>query len=286
MLRDLIAAGPVAIDGGLASELEARGHDLSGELWSARILRDAPEEIIAVHRAYLEAGARVVTSASYQASRVGLGDDADALLSLSVALAREAVADTDALVAASVGPYGAVLGDGSEYRGNYEISRTQLAAFHAQRLDVLLDAAPDLLAIETIPDLVEAQVLAELLIERGRPSAWISFSANSDTTVCAGQSFAEAAMVAAEVATAVGVNCTAPEYVSALISNVPVEIPVVVYPNAGQVWDGAAEMWRGEPTFNLELVDQWATRANLIGGCCGIGPDGIGAMARRLQPST
>ena len=283
MLRDVYT--PVAIDGGLASELEARGHDLSGALWSARILRDAPEEIVAVHRSYIDAGAKVITSASYQASRVGLGDDADALLQLSVRLARDAVQDDDVFVAASVGPYGAVLGDGSEYRGNYDITRDELRCFHAQRLEVLLNASPDLLAIETIPDLVEAEVLVELLIGLGRPEAWISFSATRAGMVCAGQPFGEAAAVAGEAA-AVGVNCTAPEHIAGLLALIPDGIPAVVYPNAGQVWDGAAEVWRGEPTFDVQLVDEWSHRAMFIGGCCGVGPEGIAQIATRLQPST
>jgi homocysteine S-methyltransferase len=174
------------LDGGMSNALEDRGHDLSGRLWTAALLRDSPAEIAAVHRAYFEAGADVATTASYQASvpgfvAAGLDEsEAAALVHRSVLVARE-VRDELAgdgrqrLVAASVGPYGAVLADGSEYRGRYGLSRRQLRDFHLPRMELLLGAGPDLLAVETIPDLREAEVLAGLLAELDAAS-WLSFS--------------------------------------------------------------------------------------------------------------
>ncbi len=159
----------------------------AGDLWTARLLRDAPEEIAAVHRAYFAAGARVATTASYQASidgftRLGLsGADAEALIGRSVLLAREvrdelAGDGIERWVAASVGPYGAALGDGSEYRGRYGVTAAYLRAFHRPRLELLAAAGPDVVAVETIPDVDEAAVLVELLDEIGLP-AWFSYSA-------------------------------------------------------------------------------------------------------------
>ncbi|MGW2543213.1 homocysteine S-methyltransferase family protein, partial [Kitasatospora sp. NPDC001574] len=134
-----LAAGPLVLDGGLSDQLAAAGHDLADGLWSARLLLDAPEAVRAVHRAYFEAGAEVAITASYQASfegfaRRGVGRAGVArLLALGVELAREAAEGLPGRrrwVAASVGPYGAVTADGSEYRGRYGLSTAELEAFH------------------------------------------------------------------------------------------------------------------------------------------------------------
>ncbi len=233
-LRELLGAGPAALDGGLATELQARGHDLSGELWSARLLRDEPAAVRDVHAAYFAAGATVGTSASYQASRSGFERqgsthaEADRLLALSVTLVREArdVA-TEAgrvgpmLVAASVGPYGATLHDGSEYRGRYGVPHERLVAFHRERLDVLVAAGPDLLAVETVPDLDEAAAIVEALRDYDVP-AWLSFSCADDATTCAGQPIEAAAALVAAAPTveAVGINCTRPEHVGGLVARI------------------------------------------------------------------
>jgi len=293
-LRDLLAAGPAALDGGLATDLQARGHDLSGELWSARLLRDAPAAVRDVHAAYFTAGATVGTSASYQASRSGFERqgsthaEADRLLALSVTLVREARdAATEAgrdgpmLVAASVGPYGATLHDGSEYRGRYGVDFERLLDFHHERLEVLVTARPDLLAIETIPDLDESRALLEALRVFDVP-AWMSFSCADSATTCAGQPIEEAAALVAETGlAAIGVNCTKPEHVGGLVARIRAtapDLPVVVYPNAGRVWDGAASVWLGDGSDLLPetAVASWFDAGvSLVGGCCGLGPQAI-----------
>lgn len=298
-LRSLLAAGPAAIDGGLASELEAGGHDLTGALWSARLLRDDPGAIRDVHAAYFRAGATVGISASYQASRSGFraqgldADEADRLLALSVALVREAAEQVAAegvahpmLVAASVGPYGATLHDGSEYRGRYGVAHDDLVAFHRERLDVLVAADPDLLAIETVPDVDEARALVEALEGVDVP-AWLSFSCADDATTCAGQPVEEAAslVVAAPTIAAIGINCTKPEHVGGLVARIRAvapDLPVVVYPNAGRVWDGQASVWLGDGTDVLPepAVRSWFDGGvSLVGGCCGLGPAAVGSVA-------
>ena len=162
-MTELLARGTVVLDGGLSNALENRGHDLSSALWTARLLRDDPGEIVAVHRAYFAAGARVATTASYQASVPGLvaagasHREAEALITASVRLAREARdqaaphTEVPLFVAASVGPYGAARANGSEYQGRYGRTAAQLRAFHGPRLELLAAAGPDLLAVETIP---------------------------------------------------------------------------------------------------------------------------------------
>jgi homocysteine S-methyltransferase len=287
----------VILDGGLSNALAARGHDLSDELWTARLLRDAPGEVAAVHRTYYAAGAEVATTASYQASvpgfeRAGLSRaEAEALVRRSVTLARE-VRDELAgdghrrLVAASVGPYGAVLADGSEYRGRYGVGAAALRDFHLPRLELLASAGPDLFAVETVPDLEEAEVLVPLLDEIGLP-AWLSYSCARLLTR-AGQPLADAfAVVAPSTAVvATGVNCCAPDDVRPAleVARAVTGKPGVAYPNSGQGWDSGTHTWSGATSYDVALAPGWvAAGAAYVGGCCQVGPDDIAALARTLS---
>jgi homocysteine S-methyltransferase len=286
----------VILDGGLSNALVARGHDLSDELWTAALLRDAPAEIAAVHRAYFDAGAEVATTASYQASvggfeRAGMSrGEAETLVRRSVTLAR-AVRDELAgdgrrrLVAASVGPYGAVLADGSEYRGRYGLTPARLRDFHLPRLELLASAGPDLLAVETIPDLDEAAVLVGLLDDVGVP-AWLSYSCDGPATR-AGQPLAEAFAVAASssAVVATGVNCCAPDDVlpALEVARTVTGKPGVAYPNSGQGWDNGTHTWRGTSAYDVTLAPSWvAAGASYVGGCCQVGPADIAALAQVL----
>jgi homocysteine S-methyltransferase len=281
-------------DGGLATELEARGHDLSDALWSARLLVDAPQEITAVHRAFFEAGATIATTASYQASfeafaANGIGrDDTVRLLRRSVELAKSAgdqVGVAGHWIAASVGPYGAALADGSEYRGRYGLSVAQLQAWHRPRLEVLADAGADVLALETIPDVDEAEALVNLVRGLGVP-AWLSYTIDG-TRTRAGQPLADAFAVAVGVdeIVAVGVNCCAPDDVLPAIGlAAATSKPVIVYPNSGEHWDGRA--WTGRSDFSPQLASQWVSAgARIVGGCCRVRPADIAELARILAES-
>ncbi len=288
--------GVVLLDGGLSNALEDRGHDVRGSLWTARLLRDAPDEIAAVHRTYFEAGADVVTAASYQASVPGFvaagcsEAEAERLLARSVGVARGvrdelAVDGVARWVAASVGPYGAALADGSEYRGRYGVDAAALRDFHAPRLESLVAAGPDVLAVETIPDMDEAEVLAELLDEFDCP-AWFSYSGAGART-CAGQPLSEAFVLAASAraVVAVGVNCCRPADVLPAVETAArtTRLPVVAYPNSGREWDARARAWHGRPHLELDAVTSWvASGARLIGGCCGVGPADITRIAATL----
>jgi homocysteine S-methyltransferase len=278
----------VILDGGLSNALEDRGHDLSDALWSARVLRDDPSEIAAVHRAYYEAGATVATTASYQASVAGFERagveraEAERLITSSVRIARE-VSDEfpGRLVAASVGPYGAMLADGSEYRGRYGVSSQVLRDFHGPRLELLAAAGPDLLAVETIPDAQEAEVLAELLSELDYP-AWFSYSIEGDHTR-AGQSLAEAFTIAAiPQVIAIGVNCCKPTDVEAAVRTAVAATgkPAVAYPNRGESWDAIARQWVGDGTGPADYARGWiAAGATYVGGCCRVGPTDVRSLA-------
>jgi homocysteine S-methyltransferase len=272
------------IDGGLSNALEDRGHDLSSALWTARLLRDDPGEVAAVHRAYFAAGADVATSASYQAS--------DDLLADSVRIACEVRDEMTVetgrplLVAASVGPYGAHLADGSEYRGRYGVSPAALRDFHARRLEVLAGAGPDLLAVETVPDADEAEVLVPLLADLGLP-AWFSYAVAGDRTR-AGQPLADAYAVLAgvPVLVAAGVNCSAPRDVAGALAAVAAAtgLPGVAYPNLGERWDAATRSWVGDGEFDTDLAATWVAQgAAYVGGCCRVGPAQIAGLAARLR---
>lgn len=282
------------LDGGMSNALEDRGHDLSDALWSARLLKDAPGEIAAVHRAYYEAGATFATTASYQASVSGFGkagvprDEAERLISSSVAIAKRvrdklAVDGQERFVAASVGPYGAVLADGSEYRGRYGVSKAFLRDFHLPRLELLVAAGPDLLAVETIPDLDEAAVLVELIDEIAFP-AWLSYSA-AGTHTRAGQPLEEAFALRSTNLVAVGINCCAPEDVQGAVELAAAVSgkPVVAYPNSGEEWDAGGRRWTGGASDSTSLAPGWvAAGAEYIGGCCRVGPEDIRALTRAI----
>ena len=292
---------PIVLDGGLSNALLARGHDLSGQLWTARLLRDEPAAIAAVHRDYFAAGAQVATTASYQGSIDGFVElglsrtDARRLLASSVSIARgvrdelagEAPSEGPRWVAASVGPYGAVLADGSEYRGRYGVSAARLRAFHAERLEVLAEAGPDLIAVETVPDVDEAEVLVELLDAIGLP-AWFSYTITDPTRTAAGQPLAEAFAVAGSAATvfAVGVNCCPPDLVLPAIETAVglTGKPAVAYPNRGQTWDPQRRSWVGGGSFDRGLAAAWVgAGARYVGGCCQVGPDDIADLATAMR---
>ena len=285
-----LGQGPWPIDGGLSGELEKRGHNLADKLWSARLLRDAPEAIAEVHQDYVNAGGRVIITASYQASRTGFvatgmtEAQADDLMRLSITLAKEvaATAPEKVWVAASVGPYGAVLGGGQEYVGNYGVAHEELVEFHRERIEVLASANPDVFACETIPDLDEVRALVEVLADYPHIPAWITMSAQDGASTCAGQGIGHLAEIVkdCESIVAVGVNCTMPEHVTSLLYKLSAKtsLPLVVYPNAGRVWDGENMCWIGEghTTLPSKIVTEWVSAgATLIGGCCGLGPDAI-----------
>lgn len=273
------------IDGGLSTVLEEMGETPGGLLWTAAALLDRPQVLTAAHRRYVEAGADVIITASYQASEAGFVGtgctpaEARRLLASTTAVARAAEPD---VVACSVGPYGACLGDGSEYHGRYQAGWAEVRAFHRARLEVLVDTAPDVFAIETIPSAVEAEIVVEELRALTDAPTWVTFSCVDDVHTCSGDAFADAAARVAGSVTAVGVNCTAPVHVESLLRSAPVGLPLVAYPNHGAQWDSEHKCWLG-PTGGSELggyVPAWLQAgARLIGGCCGVGTEGIALLS-------
>lgn len=289
-LADALARGALALDGGLATLLEERGHDLSGELWSARLLADDPGVIEAAHRAYTAAGARVLITASYQASFEGFarrGADraaAEALFARSVALARAAAdgAGAETWVAASVGPYGAVLADGGEYRGRYGLPVRELERFHRPRIEALAAAGPDVLALETVPDAEEAEALLRAAEGCGVPLC-LSYTVRGERTR-AGQELGAAFELVRglDQVIAVGVNCCDPADTGPAVA-LAAEVtgkPVVAYPNSGEGWDERRRWWTGPVRYDPGRVGDWlGAGARLVGGCCRVGPGTVAAIA-------
>jgi homocysteine S-methyltransferase len=299
--------GCLVLDGGMATTLEERGFDLDDDLWSARLLQENPGAIRRVHYDFLAAGADCIITASYQASYPGfrkkhLSDaDGTGLLRLSVELALEArelfwrkEADRAdrlrPLVAASIGPYGACLADGSEYTGRYGIDSDALHEFHKERWRILAASRADLLACETIPSREEAGVLLELLAESQGRWAWISFSCRDGKHLCDGSALADAARMcdAVEQVAAVGINCTSPDYISALIAEARTgtDKPIIVYPNSGEEYDAHSKSWSAAPVgvdWDSAPIE-WKRRGAVgIGGCCRIGPERIAQVRRCLM---
>lgn len=291
-LTDLLARGDAVLDGGFATELEARGHDLRDPLWSARVLRDAPDAVEDVHAAYFEAGADVATTASYQATFERLGDDAGPLLRLSVELARRARDRTGGrgLVVGSVGPYCVVWANGAEYTGDYSGARDEeIVATQRARLAELVAAGADAIAFETIPNAREATILAGLLEELPGVEAWLSFCCRDGGHLSDGTPIEDAIRAAGRNGhiTAFGINCTPPEHVDALLARArrATDRPLLVYPNHGRAWDEASYTWSGigVDRFPAPLVQRWRSLgASAVGGCCGIGPEAIAHLTGRL----
>jgi homocysteine S-methyltransferase len=295
----LAREGVVVLDGGLGTELGRRGADLRDPLWSARVLLESPELVRDVHAAYFAAGADVAISASYQATFAGLarrGLDRDAaaeVLCRSVELARDAAGDApgERLVAASIGPYGAYLGNGAEYRGDYDIGEAELREFHLPRLEALAGARPDVFAVETIPSIAEARALVGALERVADIPAWMSFSCRDGARICDGTLFEQAVDAAASAPSvvAVGVNCTSPLHITALveIATARTDLPIVCYPNRGAFWNPLRKQWVDPPRQDARpslRPREWRDAgARLIGGCCGTTPEDVSSIANALR---
>jgi homocysteine S-methyltransferase len=297
--RDALLRGIHVIDGGLATELEYQGARIDGPLWSAHVLEDEPEKLVAVHRAYIEAGAECLATCSYQVSRMGYAEAglsaerADQALLRSVELARAAIAEFPerrVLVAGSLGPYGAALHNGGEYHGDYDCSFDDLVRFHRERIEIFANAAgslrPDLLAFETFPSLEEACAVGEALQPWPDLQAWFSFSCRDEQHVSHGERVADCASLVASFpqTVAIGVNCVPPNWIPSLIAELRAasDKPVLVYPNSGEGWDAERRSWTGDTDpaeFGTQAAEWFSAGAQIVGGCCRTRPEHIRALA-------
>lgn len=307
-IQEILAKQKVLIiDGAFGTELERKGYDINDSLWSAKFLMEKPEAIGEVHKDYLEAGSDCITTASYQATFEGFmkrgmsEQEAKELIQSSIKIAQN-VRDIfwndvknhtkrqKPLVAASVGPYGAYLADGSEFRGNYGLSVEALMDFHQKRLATLIEAKPDLLACETIPCLIEAQALCKLLEAFPTMYAWVSFSAKDGVHINSGESMRECAQFldTQKQIIAIGINCTAPHYIESLIGEIKAvsSKPIIVYPNGGATYNALTKTWDGlsKSTSYGKMTYVWHKKgASIIGGCCQTTPFDIAQIAQWVR---
>jgi homocysteine S-methyltransferase len=275
------------LDGGLATALEDLGNTFTSELWTGELLKSAPDQIREAHAAFVKAGAEIIITSTYQVSFPGClakgwtHEEVVDALNNSIQLARDAKAPK---VAASIGPYGAYLADGSEYRGNYDATEAQLREFHKERLEILIACKPDFLAIETIPEIREARVLLQLLKDLNNTiPVWIAFSCRDDLCLSSGEYFKDAARVSKELgAEYIGINCTSPELVTSLLESAKEYGPFVVYPNAGRTCNEKLKRLEGATVkLSDKHIQEWAgCGATIIGGCCGIGPKEIAQVSQ------
>ena len=269
----------IKLDGGLSTALENNGNKLTTSLWTGELIRSNPAQITKAHLDFINAGAQIIITSSYQLSYSGCSQrgwseqETDQALITSTKLAKDAATQSgkSVKVAASIGPYGASLADGSEYKGNYGVTKSVLKDFHSKRLELLISTSPDYLALETMPDTFEVEILLELLKDCPIPF-WISYSCTQGNQTNAGQSF-QAAVDLAKEAMAVGINCTKPELITDLLRSASSSKPFIVYPNSGRVWDAKHKIWTGSSSagFSNQLISEWiGAGAQIIGGCCGI----------------
>lgn len=295
------------VDGALGTELERKGFDIKDSLWSAKFLMHNPLAIQEIHRDYLDAGADCITTASYQASFEGFmkrgrsEEEAKVLIQSAVKIAIE-TRDTfwadetnrinriKPLVAASVGPYGAYLADGSEFRGNYGLSEEALIRFHQKRMQTLIEANPDLIACETIPCLIEAKAYVKLLEEFPQTYAWISFSAKDGKHINSAERLMDCAswLDGQKQIVAIGINCTAPQYIESLICEIRAvsNKPIIVYPNGGAFYDGVSKTWSSQASLSTygDMARLWYEKgASIIGGCCQTTPADIKQIAQWVR---
>jgi homocysteine S-methyltransferase len=280
----------VLIDGGLSTTLHELGVDTSGSLWTAEAAWRRPDDLVRAHRLFVEAGAEVITTASYQCdldllARAGAdASTARRVLFETTNLARRAIDGSSVRVAVSIGPFGASQADGSEYTGEYGVDRATLERYHRCRLEVLIDSGADLVAVETIPRADEASIVRDLLVEFGAPPAWFSFGVVSPRVTYAGDDLADAArrLVDYPNLVAIGVNCTAPAHVGGALRVLQdLGVPLIAYPNHGRTWNAVDREWVGDETVvDGDVVSAWIEAgATHIGGCCGVGSAGIARLA-------
>ncbi len=292
----------LVMDGPMGTELERRGYDVNDALWSAKFLKENPDAIRQIHYDYLKAGADIITCASYQASVAGFTEhgytkeEAEELIVRSLQLAKEAremwwesegckSGRVYPLIAGDIGPYGAYLADGSEYTGGYDLTPEEYRSFHFRRMELLKEAGADIFAVETMPKVEEARACANMLEELGC-DYWISFSFRNSDQISDGTKISEVVEKLQNLPhlKAIGVNCTPLEYVMAIIRNYRkyTELPICVYPNSGEIYDGITKTWHGSKdglSFADSITGWMLAGADLIGGCCRTRPEDIHAIA-------
>ena len=289
----------VVLDGAMSTPLERLGADTNNDLWTAKALIDNEELVYEVHKMYFEAGADLIITDTYQANvqafeKVGYSEkEARNLIKKAVKIAQKARDDYENrtgkhnYIAGTIGPYGAYLANGSEYRGDYELSTKEYQQVHLPRIEELVNAEVDILAIETQPKLDEVLAILELLKEKyPQQKVYVSYTLSDDDTISDGTPLPRAihALEDYSQVIAVGINCVKLELVEPALKNMKeiTDKHLIVYPNSSAVYDPKSKTWsqpKTSATFE-ELIPNWyEAGARIIGGCCTTGPKEIKAVA-------
>ncbi|WP_220738596.1 homocysteine S-methyltransferase [Leuconostoc miyukkimchii] len=290
----LVKDKTIILDGGFGSELEKRAIDLDNNLWSASALIQSPDTVKEIHQDYLNSGAEILITDTYQANpktftNAGISEEqAFQLIDVAVQQAKAAIkaSHNSAVVAGSVGPYGAFLANGAEYTGDYSLSSAEYKAFHRPQIARLIANDVDLIALETLPNFEEAKALAELLQDEfPLIDAYFSFSTEAGDHLWDGTKLSEAVAYFEpyQQIKAIGINCTAPENILIALGNIVPNTTkkVIVYPNAGEIYDPISKAWltKSGPINWQQLVPVWQEAgADIIGGCCRTSPTDIKAI--------
>ncbi|KAJ2450584.1 hypothetical protein EV183_004185 [Coemansia sp. RSA 2336] len=312
-MRAGVADRPAVLDGGMGQLLADEATAMADGLWAAGVAARSPELVRSIHQQYLQAGADIITTATYQASASGYiaagiaanNIAAQHAMAAAIQLAVDArnrhmdsSQTTRPLVAVSLGSIGATLGNSSEYTGDFGMSEQLVYEFHMQRLKMVAQCLQtsqlryqvDLLAFETIPSLAEARAIIGALSNIAElPPAWISFTTLSEDCLGSGEPIEPAVEMAGSSTgiCAVGFNCFPQHVASALVTRAKkvTEKPIICYPN-GQAWSGSLEDWndpsnRVLPAIFAAEAQRWAEcGAAVVGGCCRTTPAHIREVAK------
>lgn len=287
------------LDGAMSSALEQHGLDTNNKLWTAKALIDDIDIVYDVHFKYFEAGAQMVLTDTYQANiyafeKLGYTrNQAQKFIAMGVLVAKKARDDYEkqtgkhGLVAGTIGPYGAYLADGSEYRGDYLLNEAQYLDFHLPRLQTILEQEPDCIALETQPKLFEPVTLLKWLSKYAPTMpVYVSFTLRDEQTLSDGTKLSRAIKEVSKYPQvfAVGINCIAPKLVEKALKTIrqATTKQIIVYPNSGSVYDPNTKTWQ-ELTQKIDFKQAAAkwhqTGANIIGGCCTTTPTEIKQIA-------
>ncbi|WP_414043958.1 homocysteine S-methyltransferase [Macrococcus sp. EM39E] len=294
LLRDKLKQDVTILDGGFGTTVEQFGYDVNHALWSSNLIKEHPEGVYEVHKAFVDNGAEVILTNTYQASvqsfrNIGLSDEeAKGYLEIAVALAKKAAND-DVIVAGSLGSYGAMLGNGSEYTGDYNVTEADYIEYHKERLDILIEAGVSVFAFETIPNIEELKAVKTLLVDYPNIEAWISVTLKDSIHLSDGTALLDVIELVNDIPNvyAFGVNCTSVKVIDGAVDVLveKSEKPIILYPNGGRKYDAVKKAWIDQEDASLiEAAVKWKDKGvKIIGGCCQVGPEEIGSLVKAVK---
>ena len=280
----LKAPGPVILDGGMGTMLQAKGLALGEHPELAAL--EHPDWLLEIHRAYVEAGTQILCANTFGANREKLkrtGKTVEEVIPPSIALAKEAAAGR-ALVALDLGPTGQLL----EPTGSLDFE-TAVDIF-AQEVRSAVSAGADLVMIETMTDLQECRAALLAVKENSDLPVLVSMTYEERGRTFLGHSPACAALTLEGMgADAIGVNCSlGPREMPALVEELTrwTTLPLSVKPNAGLPDPGGAGYDITAEQFAQAMAELAELGVKCYGGCCGTTPEYIARLCQALEGRT